>query len=43
MLGQVAGEGKQSRSLPELEDPVQLELLACLLRKLKFVVADEKG
>lgn len=43
MLGQVAGEGEQARPLPELEDPVQVELLACLLRKLKFVVADEKG
>lgn len=31
MLGPVAGEGKQSRPLPELEDPVQVELLAHLL------------
>ncbi len=31
MLGKIAGEGKQARPLPELEDPVQVELLAHLL------------
>lgn len=31
MLGEIAGEGKQSRPLPELEDPVQVELLANFL------------
>lgn len=31
MLRQVAGEGKQARPLPELEDTVQVELLAHLL------------
>jgi len=31
MLGKIASEGKQSRPQPELEDPVQVELLANLL------------
>ncbi len=31
MLGQVTNEGEQARPLPELEDPLQAELLANFL------------